>query len=366
MGKINVFLQYPWKISDSQYYKSMLDSPPKDIIYINNNNRRTGMVVNKHKIFIAKFLKEKIRWILRRLNITIINIRKTSLDKGYDIIHCAHCLSSNNSPWVADFESVWQMRISGYETKIGQKKVLNILKKNNCKRIIAWTEASKKEILKKYPEIQDKVRIVSYALPFPKIKKKKSKNVRLLFVGRYFRRKGGLHTLEAFDRLTKKYKNVEAIMISTIPEEIKKKYSKNKKIKFYGLMPYDQILKEIYSSSDIFLYPGYSDTFGFSFGDALSFGLPTITVDGFARKEIIEDGKTGFIIPREGIYKYDRIGEKEERIIQKMVEKTSKLIENKKLLNKMSKNCIYAVKEGKFSIKERNKKLKQVYLDALK
>jgi len=46
------------------------------------------------------------------------------------------------------------------------------------------------------------------------------------------------------------------------------------------------------------VYPGYSDSFGFAFLEAMAFGLPIVTVDGFARREIVEDGKNGFVIER--------------------------------------------------------------------
>ena len=288
------------------------------------------------------------------------------MDKKFDLVHCAHCLSSNNSPWVADFESSWQMLISDHGKGEGRGKVLKVLKNRNCKKIIAWTESSKRDIIFKYPEIKEKVEVVPHAIPFPKLKKKKKKNIRLLFIGRYFRRKGGLHTLDAFDKITKKYDNVDAILISPIPKEIKEKYSKNKKLKFYGLIPYEKVIGEIFPSSDIYVCPGYSDTFGFPFIEALAFGLPVITVDGFARKDLIHEGKTGFIIPLKNKIDPLTIGHNENKIVREIVKKTSKLIEDKKLREKMSLNCTNIVKKGKFSIKERNKKLKNIYLNAIK
>jgi regulator of replication initiation timing len=42
------------------------------------------------------------------------------------------------------------------------------------------------------------------------------------------------------------------------------------------------------------------------------------------------------------------------------------LIENEKLREKMSKECIKTVKSGKFSLKERNKNLKRIYEEAIR
>lgn len=227
-----------------------------------------------------------------------------------------------------------------------------------------WTEDTKKEILKEFPEIEHKLEILYYGMEPPKIKKKKkkTKDITLLFTGRYFFQKGGLHALEVMDRLTKKYKNVKAIFISEAPEDIFKKYSKNKKIKISGLVPFEKIINEIYPQSDIYVYPGYTDSFGFTFLESQSWGIPVVTVDGYARKEVVENGKTGFVIPRGKKIDYNKL---DEDIIKKLEDKVSLLIENKNLRERMSLAGIKAMKEGKFSIKERNKKLNKIYSEAL-
>jgi len=56
---------------------------------------------------------------------------------------------------------------------------------------------------------------------------------------------------------------------------------------------------EIFPQSDIFVYPGYSDSFGFALIDALASGTPIVSIDGFARKEIVKEGKIGFVIERQ-------------------------------------------------------------------
>lgn len=366
MGKnIRIYIQYPWKTSDSQYYKSLVDNPPRGIDYV-SENMKVGMITNNTLFKVRGFLKRVLGIFLRKTGISITNIRETKTKEKYDLIHCAHCLSKNNFPWVADFEGAWQMWVMGKQSKWNHNKIKETLLSKNCKKIIAWTETSKKEIISQFPDIEKKVCVVSYAMPYKKTKKnKKSPKITLLYVSRYFYNKGGLHALEVFDILTKKYDNVEAIFISSTPKEIEKKFKNNKKIKFYDLMPHKKIIEDIYPISDIFVYPGYSDSFGFSFVESLAFGLPVVTVDGFARKDIIEEGKTGYVIKRPENLLIDKIGNIEKEVIKQIVKKTSLLIENKVLREKMSKNCIKTVKNGKFSLKERNKKLKTIYEEAI-
>jgi len=363
--KIKIYLQYPWKYSDSPYYRYLVENPPRNILYF-NTQREKGATHNKRKLKFLYFVKTQIRKWTNKFNLSIPNAN-LSPKGNYNLIHCAHCLSKNKkSPWVSDLEGGFSMFISGHHTQSGRKKVEKIINSPSCKKLLPWTETSKKEILKIIPSSKNKLEVLYPAIPFRTDLKEKSKErINLVFSGRYFYQKGGLHALEAIDKLTKKYKNVYATFISSVPGEIYKKYCSNKKITFYGLIPQEKLFK-VYNDSHILLYPGYSDSFGFAFLEAMSFGIPIITVEGHARKEIVKERITGSVIQYKGT-KDEKFRENPSLFLtDEMIKATSKLIKNKSLLKEMSKNCVNEIKEGKFSIKERDKKLKRIYLEALK
>lgn len=362
--QIKVYLQYPWKFPDSPYYKSLVQNPSKGIIYQNIINQK-GVITNKNFFWFSNFLKRNIRRFTRILNLSIPNAHLSP--KGdYDLIHCAHSLSKNtDKPWVADIEMISSFAISGWNTKRGQDKVRKILLEKNCKKILPWTSSIKEIVINFYPEIKNKLEVIYPAIPEIKnLKKPKNKNLKIIFVARYFDIKGGLIALEVLEQLRKKH-NIEGIVISNVPEFLKKKYSK---LKIYNLLPQKKVF-EILKNSDLFLYPGSVDTFGFSLLEAMANGLPTITINTEgtkSRKEIIENNKTGLIFDVKEKLSFDKIEKNEEEVIKKLVENASKLIENKNLREKMSKNCIKTIKDGKFSVKVRNKKLKIIYEEALK
>jgi len=366
MKKIKVYLQYPWKFPDSPYYKYLVDDPPEKIEYLNIQKQK-GVIINKRFFWFSNFLKRNIRRFVNLFELSLPNAH-LSPKRDYDLIHCCHCLSKNKDmPWIADIESEWQLYV-GKKTKKVKNKIREILLKKNCKKIMPWTNATAREIIKEFPEIENKIEVVYPAIPLPKIKRKKHKGINLLFVARYFYEKGGVHALKVIDKLTKNHKNVNGIMVSEVPESIKQKYSKNERIKFYDLMPQKELFQEIMTISDVFIYPGYSDSFGFSFLESLSIGIPIVSIDSFNRKEIITNNKTGFIIKNYGI-KWNKnipILNKEDLMIEEMVRKTELLIKNKKLREKMSENCINEIKNGKFSIERRNRQLKKIYGGALR
>lgn len=365
MREIKVFLQYPWIFPDSPYYRYLINYPPTDIRYINLPSK-FKIHTSKHKIKLMNFIKNKIRRTLEILKIP--NLVYTISNP--EIIHCAHCLSLNKKPWVVDIEHYWSFSASSKiaYSHFGKKIIKKKLTEKWCKKILPWSYAAKESIKNALPnrDIRDKLEVVYPAVPYFDIKKKRGEKEILLFIGRYFHQKGGLISLKVIDEITKKYDRVESIFISEVPEKIRKKYTKkNKKIHFIGLIKQEKLFKEIYPYSHILVYPGFSDTFGFAMLEAMSFGLPIITANGFARREIVEDGKTGFVIEHPGKINYYKIGEKEEKIAKEMIEKTSILIEDSALRNRMGREARKIVKEGKFSIKKRNKKLREIYEEAL-
>jgi starch synthase len=204
------------------------------------------------------------------------------------------------------------------------------------------------------------------SIPVQKINKKKSDNFTLLFIGRDFEMKGGKIALEIIDNITKKYPNTSAIFIAEVPKIIKEKYKKNTRIKIYNLVDQEKLFNEVYPESDVFLYPTFSDTFGFAILEAQSFGLPVIamkTKSTHTINETINNGKTGYVIENlksDAFNKYY-----DAKIINEFIDKISNLIENKNKLKQFKKNAYNEIERGKFSIHKRNKKLSKIYSEAI-
>jgi glycosyltransferase involved in cell wall biosynthesis len=363
---MRVKLKFPWRFVDSPYYESLMNNPPKDVEFV-GVSKNYIKVIDSSKLFI---FQKKVKTFLRKAIevIKIPNITFTTSPNA-DLIHCAHCLLLNNLPWVVDVEHYWTFSASSNisYSKFGKFIIKKILRKNNCKKILPWTNAAGSTIKDalKDREINRKIEVVYPAIPVPKLRNiKKPRKITLLFIGRYFYPKGGLFVLEAFKKLKQKY-DLRCIVISlTIPDYLKERY--RNLIEIYNSVSEDVLFNKIYPSSDIFVYPGFSDTFGFSLLEAMSFGIPIVTVDAFARKEIVENGRNGFVIERPNDINIYRIGEKERKVINEIVEKASILIESSSLRRKMGKYGRMLVEKGRFSIKERNKKLRKIYEEASK
>ena len=240
--------------------------------------------------------------------------------------------------------------------------IKKLLLSYNCKKILPWTNFAKNEIINRFKndDINNKIEVVYPADPLIEYKKREHE-LTITFVARYFWQKGGLIALDVFDQLKKKYK-INTYFISDVPDELKVKY---KNINFYDFVPQNELFDYFYPTTDIFIYPSFVDTFGFSLLEAMSFGLPIVTVDNPTRREVIEDGKNGFIISHDGDVNYYNLGDKEKMIVKELVRVCSILIENKNLRDDMFRYSREIIRNGKFSLKQRNLKLMRIYKEAL-
>ena len=98
----------------------------------------------------------------------------------------------------------------------------------------------------------------------------------------------------------------------------------------------------------------------------MGFGLPVVSVGGHSRKELIEDGKTGYVIenPFGDTITMEDLEKLNIQTVKNLERKVEDLVLKKDLRNEMSFNCKKIVQDGKFSIDKRNKRLNEIYKGA--
>jgi len=78
---------------------------------------------------------------------------------------------------------------------------------------------------------------------------------------------------------------------------------------FTGKVPNDQ-LGVYYASSDIFIFPSVTETFGNVVLEALASGLPVVAADEGGPRDIVSDGENGFLVtPKDEEAFYEKISE---------------------------------------------------------
>ncbi|MDD5489334.1 MAG: glycosyltransferase [Candidatus Moranbacteria bacterium] len=116
------------------------------------------------------------------------------------------------------------------------------------------------------------------------------------------------------------------------------------RVNFFGIVS-DEEKKNYYAAGDIFVYSSKSETQGMILTEAMYSGLPIVAVRATGVRDIVEDGKTGFLV-----------GENK----QEFAEAVQKLIDNKELRKIFSEEAKRIARE-KYTSSVCAKKMLEVY-----
>jgi glycosyltransferase involved in cell wall biosynthesis len=304
-----------------------------------------------------------------------------------DLIYAWNHICYDKSPWVLDLEHIFAP--FGYNIRQFYKnktKFQRSLVKDNCKRIICPTKLACDEFNWTIPNggLESKLVMVHRAVsPKPLQRRSAERVTTLLFVGSAnepgaFEHKGGKEALEAYKILKKTYPNLNLIIRSDVPDKIKLQYAKMHGLKFYeGILSQINVDK-LFSQADLFIMPTRA-TPAVVFLDAMSFGLPIIATDVAANSEFVQDGKNGVLLPKPASLPdirelllgsrlqeewFETASQIEVELVESLVKAVSKIIDDPNLWRRMREASRQQVEIGEFSIRNRNKKLKQIFDEA--
>ena len=126
----------------------------------------------------------------------------------------------------------------------------------------------------------------------------------LLYVAALSEKKGYLDLVNVFNAINLKDDSVDLVIIGRESEfafkSLKFTESALNRIKYIGYLDYDK-LKKYYRSSNLFLNFTKGETFGLTTIEAMSFNRPVIVSDIGVSEEIVESGKSGYIVNVENI-----------------------------------------------------------------
>jgi glycosyltransferase involved in cell wall biosynthesis len=114
--------------------------------------------------------------------------------------------------------------------------------------------------------------------------------LRILFVGGDFYRKGGATLLQVFRALPSGSAELHVVTKTELQPE-------NGLHMYYELQPNSPGLIARYQASDVFVLPSEAEAFGIAAVEACASGLALIATAMGGLTDIVEEGKTGFLIP---------------------------------------------------------------------
>lgn len=131
--------------------------------------------------------------------------------------------------------------------------------------------------------------------------------IRILFVGRLETRKGILELLQAIPEILKQHSSVrfEIVGIDSVGANGKSHQQSfldsaseevRRQVTFHGRLGDDELLA-LRTKCQIGLLPSLSESFGYVHTEAMSYGAPVVAFDIAATREVVDNGKTGFLVP---------------------------------------------------------------------
>lgn len=153
---------------------------------------------------------------------------------------------------------------------------------------------------------------------------------RVVFAGGMTLRKGVHYLLQSFSELN--LPNSELMLIGSMNDEIKPFFKKYEgKFKWLGHIPQKELYK-YYSQGSVFVMPSIEEGLSMVQLQAMACGLPLICTTNTGGEDIIENGRSGFIIPI--------------RDAEALKEKLLYLYENQEVCKQMGQSAKERVKSG--------------------
>lgn len=266
--------------------------------------------------------------------------------KEYDLLH-AHSLFANgyiaykvfqehHIPYVV---AVRNTDINTFFKYFIHLRKLGIKILENASKIIFISHCYKDKLLKKYipknkrKQIEEKCIILpngieNYFLENQSEAKKLEKTkLDIVYTGRVDENKNLITTIKCCDKILKDKYSIKLTVIGKITsKKYKKIFPKYNFIDYLGQKNKEEIV-EIYKSMNIFVMPSKHETFGLTYVEAMSQGLPVIYTKNEGFDQFFEDGIVGYPI------KYDDYKE--------MAEKIDLIVKD---YEKISKNCVQNAK----------------------
>lgn len=346
--------------TSSGFYKNLYDRQRRTNstdIYVHGYPWEFENICDKNIIIGNPYTKYERFFFYEKMKKTYNDLKQKTEVEKYHIVH-AHTLFSNGvlAYYInRDYHIPYIVAVRNTDINVFFKKAfwlrglgIKILK--NASKIIFISEAYKKQFLDDYApksikgELGKKIIVIPNGIDdfwFEKSNShKKSKDViRVLTVGNVNKNKNQLAVCKALTYLQTNNYRVKYTIVGCIQDE--KYFDKIRKFPFVEYVKNipKEVLVNYYSDSDIFVMPSITETFGLTYAEALSQGLPVIYSKGQGFDTQFQEGLVGYHVTSSSI---KEIGDTIKQIYNEYDVLTDRCIQNCKQFNWDRINQVYS------------------------
>lgn len=366
--------------SAHSFYKELMASPPEGVRYVQKP-------LDWRSPLYGAAWRDALYWRARGLRRKLWGEPEAASLPDWGLpIHSAQALLRTRRPWVVDYE--YPTFFTGFDADRlrlprVQRRIRRIVRSGSCKALLPWTQAAADATARLVPDVADLQRVVRPGVkPRERAAPEDLDAPLVLFVARFFHRKGGREALEAFARARRSHTpRARMLMVSTAPPEVQRKYE-TEGVSFLPAGQPREVVLQHYRKASLFLMPTSIDTFGMVFLEAFSHGIPVVTSDTFAANEIVAHDRDGLVVPcyptrwflddhtpTPGMWRWEwlqkaQTDEEREKVVRRLHDALGPLLADPKRLSAMSERAYEKVVSGPYSLRERDRSLLPVYREA--
>jgi glycosyltransferase involved in cell wall biosynthesis len=163
----------------------------------------------------------------------------------------------------------------------------------NAAAVVCWSSWARESVISDYGVPPERVVVIPPGVDLTRWAPRTTRldgPVRIVFVGGDFVRKGGPELLQAFRSLDDNSAELTIVTKDPIGDAHDARV-------VVGLTPNDRRLIDLVVEADLFLLPTRAETFGVAAVEAQAAGVPVIATDLAGLRDVVEDGRTGYLVP---------------------------------------------------------------------
>ncbi len=206
-------------------------------------------------------------------------------------------VSIDATPLQYDSLGSFYAHATGWTFVEGLKKQANQRAFRAAKHMVSWSQWAKDSLVADYGVPAEKVTVIPPGIDLSRWSFERPSRVgdevRFLFVGGDFPRKGGDSLLAAFKAARAK---CPSIALDIVTKSERAGDGEPGVTVHRGLTPNSPVLMSLYANADAFAFPTRGDCLPLAIMEALASGLPVITTRVGAIPEAVVDGETGIVV----------------------------------------------------------------------
>lgn len=245
----------------------------------------------------SRYAVDLLRERVKDADVVVVNTQSVALDlpsflpQDLPLVVCldATFAQLRRTPWF--FSNIAQRILE--PLTIGDLLTKEASLFSRATKLFAWSSSVAESLRNEYRIDSNKISLLPPSLDFPvepPPERKIAGVPRILFLGGDFQRKGGPLLLDCYRRFLRHRAALDIVTQTEIEAEDGVKVYRN-------VRAHTPLWRQIWEGADLFVFPSRLETFGIVLLEAHCFAVPVVASSAGAAKELLDDGKAGWLLP---------------------------------------------------------------------